>query len=230
MYLFDTTSAIIANVVLIMQIYSLKTISFSILLNQFTLMFLGLLIALIFNYFTIDIESELIEYRDKVENIFKVILFKMGKCLNNECSENILEKEFKELNRILLKAKNRSYVYLNSFYIEKNNYYIEYFTMRMQQFNTLVPMREFTKLNFLNQEEVKLLRKFTDEFANNFGITDSYKQEMNRLEEIEYHFTDVAKIPDTKKQLQNRIALHRYLYGLLNLVEFEMQFTKKLRN
>ena len=224
MYIFDTTSAIITNVVLVMQIYLLGEVSISIFLNQFILMFLGLSVALIFNLITLDIESELIEYQKMVEDLFKSIFLNMGRCLNDECQSENLERELKELDGLLSKGRTRSYVYLNSFYFEQNNYYIEYFIMRRQQYNIVLTMQEFIKLSFLNRTEVKLLRGFTDNLSDDSLLINTCEIQMKQLNEIEYHFTHIAEIPATKKQLQNRIALHRYLYGLLNLVEFKMDF------
>lgn len=224
MYMFDTTSAIITNVVLVMQMYSIETVSVSILLNQFVLMFIGLSVSLIFNFFTLDIESELIQYQKKVEDLFDSVLKNMGKCLNNECVGKTISEDLSEIDDVLSIAKTRAYDHLNSFYIGQNNYYVEYFIMRRQQYKTIVAMQEFIKLKFLNKTELKLLRDFTDNFVNNPRLLNTCELQMKQLQEIEYHFTDIAEIPATKAQLQNRIALHRYLYGLLNLVELKMDF------
>lgn len=224
MYIFDTTSAIITNVVLVMQIFSLGTVSVAMFLNQFILMFLGLTVALFFNSFTLDIESELVEYQKKAEALFESIFLDMGRCLNDQCESERLERELNELDKILSHGRTRSYIYLNSFYFEQNNYYVEYFIMRRQQYNIIMTMQEFIKLSFLNRTEVKLLRDFTDDFADDSFLVDKCEEQMKQLNEIEYHFTHIAVIPATKKQLQNRIALHRYLYGLQNLVELKMEF------
>ena len=224
MYRFDTKSAIITNVVLVMQIYSLETISVSILLNQLVLMFIGLSVALVFNIFTLDFEDELIEYQKQVEVLLNSIFHNMGRCLNNECGEELVKEELGELDKVLSKSRVRAYDYLNSFYIKQNNYYIEYFTMRRQQYQTMVSMQEFIKLKFLNKTEVTLLKDFTDSFVNNTRIFNTCQLQMERLDEIKYHFTYIAELPTTNIQLQNRIALHQYLYGLVNLVELKMHF------
>lgn len=224
MYRFDTKSAIITNVVLVMQIYSLEAISLSILLNQLGLMLIGLSVALVFNIFTLDFESELIEYQKQAETLFNSIFQNMGRCLNNQCGKEMVKEELKELDKVLSKARTRSYEYFNSFYIKQNNYYIEYFTMRRQQYQTVVSMQEFIKLKFLDQTEVKLLSDFTDHFVNNTRILNACQVQIKRLDEIKYHFTHVAELPTTNIQLQNRIALHQYLYGLVNLVELKMNF------
>ena len=224
MYRFDTKPAIITNVVLVMQIYSLETISVSILLNQLVLMFIGLSVALVFNIFTLDFEDELIEYQKQVEVLLNSIFHNMGRCLNNECGEELVKEELGELDKVLSKSRVRAYDYLNSFYIKQNNYYIEYFTMRRQQYQTMVSMQEFIKLKFLNKTEVTLLKDFTDSFVNNTRIFNTCQLQMERLDEIKYHFTYIAELPTTKTQLQNRIALHQYLYGLVNLVELKMHF------
>lgn len=224
MHRFDTKSAIITNVVLVMQIYSLETISVTILLNQFARMFIGLSVALVLNIFTLDFEDELIEYQKQVETLLNSIFHNMGRCLNNEGGKELIKEELEELDKLLSKARIRSYDYLNSFYIEQNNYYVEYFIMRRQQYYTLVSMQKFIELKFLNRTEVNLLRDFTDNFVNNTRIFNTCQLQMERLDEIKHHFTQTAELPSTKIQLQNRIALHQYLYGLVNLVELKMRF------
>ena len=224
MYRFDTKSAIITNVVLVMQIYSLETISASILLNQLILMFIGLSVALVLNIFTLNIEDELIEYQIQVETLLNSIFHNMGLCLNNECGEEIVGEELEELDKVLSKSRIRAYDYLNSFYIKQNNYYIEFFIMRKQQSQIIVSMQEFIQLKFLKQAEVKLLIDFTDNFVNNTKIFNTCQLQMEKLDEIKHHFTYIAELPTTNIELQNRIALHQYLYGLVHLVELKMQF------
>ena len=230
MYRLDTKSAIITNVVLVMQIYSLETVSVSIFFNQLVLMFIGLSVSLMFNFFTLDFEDELIEYQKQVESILNSIFHNMGRCLNNECGEETVKEELEELDKVLSKSKLRAYDYLNSFYIKQNNYYIEYFIMRRQQYYTIVSMQKLIKREFLNKTEVKLLRDFNDSLISNTKTLSTSKLQMERLDEIKYHFTHISELPTTKLQLQNRIALNQYLYGLVNLVELKMHFIESYEN
>lgn len=224
MYRFDTKSAIITNVVLVMQIYSLETISVALFFNQLVLMFIGLSVSLMFNFFTLDFEDELIDYQKQVETLLNSIFHNMGRCLNNECGEETVKEELEELDKVLTKSRIRSYDYLNSFYIKQNNYYIEYFIMRRQQYYTIMRMQKFIKRKFLNKTEVKLLRDFNDSLVNNTRTFTTSQLQMERLDEIKHHFTHISELPTTKLQLQNRIALNQYLYGLVNLVDLKMHF------
>lgn len=224
MYKFNSKIAIVLNVVLVMHIYSLEEISLAILVNEFGLMFLGILVALVFNSFTLDIEGELIKYQKQAESLFDSIFKNMGRCLNNQCKMEIVKKQLDELDKVLSKAKARSYDYMNSYYIQKNNYYTEYFIMRKQQYYTVKSMQKFITLNFLKQVEVKLLKDFTDNFVNNTKVLNTCEFQMERLDEIKNHFTYEAEIPPNHKQLQNRIALHQYLYALEDLVSVKMRF------
>ena len=226
MYKFDTKSAIISNVVLVMHIYSLEQITVPILLNEFGLMFLGITVALAFNLFTLDIESELINCQKQEQILFDSIFKNFGRCLNNECESGVIDAEMKELDKKLSKVKSRAYDYLNSFYFQENNYYIEYFVMRKQQYYRLKSMREFIKLEFLKEKEVKLLKEFTDNFGPTTKVQGQAKGEMKKLNEIKHHFTDEASIPRTRGELQNRVALHHYLDGLENIVEIKMHFVQ----
>lgn len=224
MYKFDTKSAIITNVVLVMQLYSIETISLPLLLNQFALMLIGISVSFIMNIITPDIEAELLEYCKQVEVMFDSIYRNMGERLHNEAGVDLINEELEELDRVLSQAKKRSYDYLQSFYLEYNDYYLEYFNMRNQQYQTVVSMQKFTKLDFLDQTEVKLLRDFTDKFAATTRNLNTSEKEKESLETIKYHFIYLADLPTTNKQLQNRVALHQYLYALDNLVKLELHF------
>lgn len=225
MYRFDMKIAIVLNVVLVMHIYSLGEISFPILLNEFLLMFLGIVIALVFNFFILDIEKELIEYQKQVETAFSSIFKSMGLCLINECSTDDLESQLKNVNQILSIAKDRSYKYLNSYYLQYNNYYVEYFVMRKQQYYIIKSMQKFLKLKFLDKKEVQLLKSFTHSFLDDNTIIDCSTQ-VDRLEEIKHHFNN-THLPTSHKQLKNRIALNRYLYSLEELVAIKIRFLEK---
>lgn len=227
MYKFDTEIAIVLNVVLVMHIYSLEEISLPILLNEFGLMFLGIVVALVFNFFTLDIGGELIEYQKQTESLFDSIFKNMGKCLINESRPELVNEKLGELDEVLSKGKARAYKHMNSYYIQQNNYYVEYFIMRKQQYYTVRSMQKFIQLKFLKQLEVKLLKDFTDNFVNNTKILNTCESQIKVLEEIKYHFTHVAELPPTHEQLQNRIALHQYLYSLEDLVSVKMRFIEK---
>lgn len=227
MYKFDMKIAIVLNVVLVMHIYSLEEISFAILLNEFGLMFLGITVALVFNFFILDIEDELIKYQKQAETLFDSIFKNMGRCLNNECRMDVVKEQLEELDKVLSKGKERAYDYMNSYYIQENNYYVEYFIMRKQQYYTVKTMQNFINLKFLKQIEVKLLKDFTDHFVNNTKVLNTCEFQMERLEEIRHHFTHEAELPTSQNQLQNRIGLHQYLYALEDLVTVKMRFIEK---
>lgn len=230
MYKLDMKIAIVLNVVLVMHIYSLEKISFAILLNEFGLMFLGVSVALIFNSFILDIEDELIGYQKHAETLFENIFNNMGKCLINQCQPYLVESELDELDKVLSRGKSRSYRYMNSYYIQENNYYVEYFIMRKQQYYTVKTMQKFLNLKFLKQTEVKLLKDFTDNFVNNTKVLNACQSQIKILDEIYYYFTHESELPNTHQQLQNRIALHQYLYSLEDLVSVKLRFIEKYEN
>ncbi len=227
MYKFDTKIAIVLNVVLVMHIYSLEEISFSILINEFGLMILGVSIALVINMFILDIEDELIIYQKEVETLFDRIFQYMGKCLLNECKTEVVKEDLDELKNVLSSAEARAYDYKNNYYIHENNYYAEYFIMRKQQYYTVKSMQEFINQRFLKHKEVELLKDFTDHFVNNTKVLNSCVFQIEMLENIKQHFTYESELPTTHNQLQNRIALHQYLYSLEDLITVKMRFIER---
>lgn len=227
MYKFDSKIAIVLNVVLVMHIYSLEEISLPILLNEFGLMILGVSVALVINMFILDIEDELIGYQKEVETLFDRIFQNMGKCLLNECKTEVVKDDLEELKEVLSKGEARAYEHKNNYYIHENNYYAEYFIMRKQQYYTVKSMQEFIKLNFLKHKEVELLKDFTDHFVNNTKVMNTCVSQISMLENIKHYFTYESELPSTHNQLQNRLALHQYLYSLEDLITVKMRFIEK---
>lgn len=224
MYLRDTKTAIVLNVVLVMHIYSLESITIPILINEFGLMFLGVIVALVFNAFILDIEDELIRFQKTAEDLIDKILKNMGNCLVNECETDLVESQLDELDILLSKGKARAYKHMNSYYLAENNYYVEYFIMRKQQYYTIKRMQNFLKLKFLKQTEVKLLKDFTDNFVNNTNVLGTCQKQIETLDQIYYYFTNKSELPSSHDQLENRIALHQYLYSLEDLVRVKLRF------
>ena len=136
----------------------------------------------------------------------------------------MIKDELDQLYELLLIGKIRAFNYMNNYYIQENNYYVEYFSMRKQQYFTVKLMQKFIKLKFLEKKEVKLLKDFTDNFVNNTKLLNTCESQIKILEDIKYHFSYEAELPPTQSQLQNRIALHQYLYSLVDLVSVKMRF------
>lgn len=227
MYRFDTKIALVLNVVLVMQIYSLGYISLPLLLNQFGLMVLGVIVALVFNAFTLDIEGELIGYQDRSQLLFDSIFNNMGNCLINKCKIEVVNEELNQLDKLLAKGKERAYKYMNSYYVQHNNYYVEYFTMRRQQYYYIKEMQEFIQLKFLKKEQVLMLKDFTDNFVHNTNLLNTCQAQMEKLYLIKHHFSDEAELPNTRERLRNRVALHQYLYSLEKFLKVKIHFINK---
>lgn len=224
MYRFDTVIAIVLNVVLVVHLLTLGEVSIPILLNEFGLMFLGVTVALVMNLFVIDIEDELIGYQKQIENLMDQIFKDMGKCLVNQCGSQSVSENLAVLDEVLSKSRSRAYQYYNNYYFQDNNYYIEYFAMRRQQYYTINAMQHFVTLNFLNKPEVEMLKDFTDDFVNNTKVLNTCSLQLERLNAIKHHFTHEAELPTNNNHLQNRIALHQYLFSLEELVSVKMRF------
>lgn len=227
MYKFDMKVAIVLNVVLIMHIQSLGQITIPILFNEFGLMLLGILVALITNFFIVNIEDELISYQMEVDVLFNSVFKNMGRCLNHQCTADVVEAELSELDRILTRSEERASQYMNNYYIRNNNYYDAYFRMRRRQYYIVKRMQKFLQLKFLQQKEVELLKNFTDDFVNNTKILDTCETQLKIIGEIKHHFTYEASLPASHDKLQKRIALHQYLYSLEDLVSVKMRFINK---
>lgn len=218
--------AIVLNVVLVVHIFTLKKLVPAVFINEFLLMILGVSIAFLFNFNTVNQESMLIKLRkeslEKLSDVFQILSL----CLVNEKTSQDLTSAIKILYDHTEQAKLSAYDYLNSFYFQDDRYFVEFFTMISRQVHILRNIEKLMRHEFYIKLEVKLLKEFTEFFIicdNSFEHCDLKD---NELKSIRSSFRENA-LPSSLKEFENRSALNQYLYELEDIISLNRSFLKK---
>lgn len=222
----NAREGIVVNIVLASHLLTYHSISMHILLNEFALVVLGAITALVLNLHMPDKESHLIDMQTEVEKRMRALLWTMSLNIRNLCTIHDEEPSMKDLENYIKDAKRQSYIYMNNYFLTDNRYYLEYFQMRQDQLYRIMYMREHLDMVFVNQAEAMILSKFTGRLAYEYDEGNDGLTLLSRLKDIREEFRD-TELPKSRIEFENRAALIQYLNDLNEFIAIKVRFSEK---
>jgi uncharacterized membrane protein YgaE (UPF0421/DUF939 family) len=224
-----TIVALVTNVVLVVHIYSLSTISWEILLNEIGLLVIGISCALVFNYYTKSRSSELIKKQLEVENQLKNIFNSMGYCLKNQCKISSVEDETSTLKRLIFEGKNIANDEMNDYYLKDRKYFWAYFTMREQQYYILDYMRRHFYVTWTAESESEIIYNIVKQIESNVHESNPGDLEINMIKEARAFFK-ISHLPETRLEFEHRASLYQFLNDLETILILKKRFLNEYWN
>lgn len=224
--LLKSTESLAISTVLITHIYSINDISLGIILNELTLLLIGILVAFIVNLHMPNIEDKIRKYQESVESNIKNILLKMSFQLKNQCSMEEQLGNLKTLDLAISEGLNEAIRYNNNYILKDYSYYIRYFQMRREQYHILLHMENHFTTIFVTPEQAGLLAAYTVQVIEAFNECNTGQKQLdegNRLLDIYRH----SELPKTREEFEHRAVLFQYFNDLIYLIDIKSEFMKK---
>lgn len=208
---------IVTSVVIILHIYTLKTISISIFINEIFLITIGIGIALIMNMYIPSVEGEVKKLQAQIEGNFKIILNEIANYLKNPNS--IWDgKEITETVVFLKKAQDLSLKNIENHVLRYEDKYYNYFKMREKQFEIIERILPF--VSSLDDTVIQGLKiaEFLESLSEAVARENNTNYFLNKLNEMRREFESML-LPQTRKEFEIRSSLfyvmtelEQYLY------------------
>lgn len=226
---FNAKEGIVVNTVLASHLLSYHTVTTQILINEFALVVLGAITALIMNLHMPNQEKQLKDMQIDVEQKIRSLLWTMSLNMKNLCTIHDEEPSLIDLENLIKAAKKRAYIYMNNYFLSENSYYLEYFQMRQAQLYRLMYMREHLDMVFVNQGEAMLLSEFTGHLAYEYDEGNDGLSLLKKLMELRDHFQN-SELPKSRIEFENRAALFQYLNDLEEFISLKVRFSEKFNS
>jgi len=223
--LLKSSEGLAISTVLIMHIYTIKNISFSIAVNEMGLLIIGILVAWTLNIHMPKIEDGIKDLQNQTEKQIKLILSKMALQLNNQCSLEEPQNLLVTLDELITQGLNSAIRYNNNYILKENCYYIYYFQMRREQFQVLVHMENHFNTIFINEDKAMPLITYTKKLESEFGEGNNGEKLLNEAKEL-LNFYRNAPLPTSREEFENRSTLFQYFNDLIYFVEIKARFMK----
>jgi len=198
-------------------------------MNEYGLVLIGSLIALVLNVHMPNKEKNLQMVRDQVERDMKNLLHNFGLCIQTICPLDDNDALFISLEGRIKGGLALSYEYMNNFVWKDQRLYLEYFQMRHQQIQRLSYMfHHIYGMNF-DQDVFESIGNFVKDLAEDYSYDNDGQGLMEDLRIIQEDIHGLD-LPESQESLDQRCAMVNFLKDLEVFINLKIIFSKKYLN
>lgn len=212
------------SIVLVFHCYNEKSMSVSLLLNEFSLFFIGVGVALVINMYMRDYSKDIELYHLKVEKLLKEVLLRFAYLLKKGDGTNKASLII-QLDKILNEALELVYKDSKNHFIHQTNYHVHYFEMRRQQNELLsemaVAMNSFQFDGSVKDTLADLLIETSHQLSQENPASDLLEKIHQTLD-----FYRDSDLPKTRGEFESRAVLYHLLKDLERFITLKVEFYK----
>lgn len=157
---FNIHQGLVTSIVIILNIYMERILSLSFVIDQITIIVVGVGIGLLLNLYMPNLERRMRSLKIQLEDQFKKILLEISHHIIDE-DNDWDETELKECAYLLKRANSLGSIDEENHLLREEHPYTEYFQMRNRQFSLLESMLPLVKeLPKRTSESIKIARFF----------------------------------------------------------------------
>lgn len=220
----NLTPGIVSSSVIILHLYSFKSFSWSIIMNELGLITIGIGIALLLNIYMPSLENNLQHLQRQLENNFRIILIEIAIYLK-EGRETWSGKELTETERLLEEAEKLVARDVENHLLRGRHPYYEYFLMRRKQFELLRRMLPLVSQMKGTYGQSFKMGDFFQELAEAVNPGNTAKLHLETLEKIRMAFSE-DELPQTRQEFETRANLFRLLHEIEQYLVLKKTFKK----
>lgn len=226
---FGLRATISVNSVVAAHLVSSQDLSLAAVRNEFLLVLIGVVIAIILNLFHSNIthQRQIIADMRDTENKLQAILIELAVYLSGkEMQENVWD------NICALENQLDSYTqsareYQNNTFQSHPEYYISYFEMRHKQCHILQNLHDEMRRILTIPKQAEVISEYLLYLADYVIETNSPHRQVERLNEI---FEDMKneELPKTREEFENRAILYHVLMDIQDFLMCKADFVINL--
>lgn len=216
---------IVTSSVIVMHIYSVKTVTWPFVWNEVCILIIGIGIALLVNLYMPSVERELQRYQQLVEEYFKLLLHEMAVYLQRRESDWD-GKEMIEAHELLHQAKALAFQKLENHFTREDDYYYRYFTMRIRQFEILERVMPLVASLSWTYEQSEMVSEFIESVGAAVRPESTGLISLQYLHELRKQFR-VMPLPTTREEFETRAMLLQLLNEMEQYLIIKSEFKGK---
>lgn len=209
----------------------LYTLDFSpeFILNEFLLVFIGVVMAVVLNLFhnNYDSKKAIIQNMRKVEGQLQMILGELAAYLSNHRMQRSVWEDLELLEKELQGFIADAYEYHGNTFQSHHGYYIDYFEMRMDQCRVLYSLHD--ELQRLRQipKQAEVIADYVLYMADYVVELNVPLEQIARLEEI-FEAMRREPLPKDREEFENRAMLYHILMDLEEFLFCKKRFVEEM--
>ncbi|CAG9621484.1 aromatic acid exporter family protein [Sutcliffiella rhizosphaerae] len=203
------TEGIASSSVILLHVYSVEAFSIGLVLNEISLISIGIGVALILNIYMPSVDKELKNYQLKIEENFHKVFSEIAHFLRH--GDNGWDgREISETYKILMEAKSLAFRDVENHFKREENHYYYYFKMREKQLDVMERMLPIVATIEKDVEQAQMVSEFIEDLENAIHPGNTAYRFLNRLKEMRDTFQEMP-LPDSREEFETRASLRHLL-------------------
>jgi uncharacterized membrane protein YgaE (UPF0421/DUF939 family) len=216
------TEGIATSSVIFLHFYAAKQFTVSFVLNELSLIVIGIGVALLMNMYMPSVEKQLKEYQQQIEDLFRIIFKEIVKYLRTNESDWD-GKELMVAADLLQKAKSLALRNVENRILRTEDYYYRYFQMREKQFEIIERLLPLVTSITYTVEQRNMVADFIDELSDAIHSGNTANKFIKQLREMKKHF-ETMELPKTREEFEERAALLHFVKEMEQYLIIKSQF------
>ena len=199
------------------------------LANEFLLLLIGLVIAIIVNHFqNFESQKKYLENAVKsTDRAMQVIFNKLSAYLKDPTLNNQVWKDIIQLEKDILSYTGIAFQYQQNRLPQRDNYYVDYFEMRLQQSSVLHNLHYEMKKIRVFQSDSQIVAEFLDSMIEYLSEMDSPQIQLHGLADLILH-VQLNNFPTTRDEFISKVRLYHILMNIEEILKFKERFVANL--
>lgn len=193
------------------------------IMNELALIAIGIGVAMIFNLYTISLDEEFEKNKEKIEEIYRLILSDMSVSLVTQAVPIYDRQVLLNAEELIKSSKIIAQKISNNYIFKNDNYYVSYIDMRMAQLDTIKRMKKHFSRFYMKYEQTILLSEFTNNVAINIHEDNDCIELINKLALLRKEY-EMMELPKNRDEFENRALLFQFLNDLEDFLIIKKEF------
>lgn len=220
---FKVEEGLVVGSVLSTHLLTSTNINIYWIMNELALIAIGIGVAMMFNLYTISLDEEFEKNKEKIEEIYRLILSDMSVSLVTQAVPIYDRQVLLNAEELIKSSKIIAQKISNNYIFKNDNYYASYIDMRMVQLDTIKRMKKHFSRFYMKYEQTILLSEFTNNVAINIHEDNDCIELINKLALLRREY-EMMELPKNRDEFENRALLFQFLNDLEDFLIIKKEF------
>lgn len=193
------------------------------IVNEVLIMVIGVGVATVSNLFMPSYVKEFNNDKEYIEEKYKWLLDKMANSLLSYTVDMNENKILIDLENRLKESLDRAYKIVNNKLLSADTYYVDYMTMRINQFNIIIKLRQHYEHFYMSFEQTHMISKFTKNVSAKLHEKNDCTELLKELNILRDECKQMS-LPKTREEFENRSQLLQFLNDMEDLLKIKRSF------
>ncbi len=218
--------AIAPVAVLCTHYISSQSCDLAMIVNELLLLLIGAGVGIFLNLFFTENRYLIRREQESIEEQMRHILNEMAFYIKNDRVCPVQREIFRQLDAMLADLEHEAALYLNNHFSGENDYFYCYVNLRMGQCSLLKRIyADIARLEMI-PEQASLISDYVAQMAQVFHETNNAEMLLKQLDAL-YGIFDGERLPESRKEFENRAILYHILGDLREFVKRKQTFYQK---